>query len=80
MWDPASHPDVKTIADIGRSDASVVVSKDQIFPQWLVAKGLLKKSQLDTSYDGAPARFVGDPSITQQGFANSEPYLSLIHI
>lgn len=74
MWDPASHPDVKTIADIGRSDASVVVSKDQIFPQWLVAKGLLKKSQLDTSYDGAPARFVGDPSITQQGFANSEPY------
>ncbi|WP_055474959.1 hypothetical protein [Gordonia sp. HS-NH1] len=74
MWDPASHPGVKTIADIGRSDASVVVSKDQIFPQWLVAKGLLKQSQLDTSYDGAPARFVGDPSITQQGFANSEPY------
>lgn len=74
MWDPASHPDVTTIADIGRSDASVVVSKDQIFPQWLVAKGLLDQSQLDTSYDGAPARFVGDPSITQQGFANSEPY------
>lgn len=74
MWDPATHPDVKTIADIGRSDASVVVSKDQIFPQWLVAKGLLQQDQLDTSYDGAPARFVGDPSITQQGFANSEPY------
>ncbi len=74
MWDPATHPDVKTIADIGRSDASVVVSKDQIFPQWLVAKGLLQQGQLDTSYDGAPARFVGDPSITQQGFANSEPY------
>ncbi|GAA3717135.1 nitrate ABC transporter substrate-binding protein [Gordonia hankookensis] len=74
MWDPASHPDQKTIADIGRTNASVVVSKDQIFPQWLVAKGLLKQSQLDTSYDGAPARFVGDPTITQQGFANSEPY------
>ncbi|KAF0845343.1 hypothetical protein FNL39_108151 [Nocardia caishijiensis] len=53
---------------------TVVVSKDQIFPQWLVAKGLLKSSQLDTSYDGAPARFVGDPAIAQQGFANSEPY------
>ncbi|WAC53826.1 nitrate ABC transporter substrate-binding protein [Gordonia sp. SL306] len=74
MWDPASHPDQKTIADIGKTNASVVVSKDQIFPQWLVAKGLLKESQLDTSYDGAPARFVGDPTITQQGFANSEPY------
>ena len=38
------------------------------------AKRLLQQGQLDTSYDGAPARFVGDPSITQQGFANSEPY------
>ena len=50
------------------------MSKEQVFPQWLVAKGLLKQSQLDTGYDGAPARFVGDPSIAQQGFVNSEPY------
>jgi hypothetical protein len=74
MWDPETHPEQQTIADIGKTDETVVVSKDQIFPQWLVAKGLLKQSQLDTSYDGAPARFVGDPSIAQQGFANSEPY------
>ncbi|MDZ7912623.1 MAG: ABC transporter substrate-binding protein [Rhodococcus sp. (in: high G+C Gram-positive bacteria)] len=74
MWDPESHPDWTSIADIGRSDATVVVSKEQIFPQWLVQKGLLKSSQLDTGYDGAPARFVGDPQIAQQGFANSEPY------
>nr|WP_296773541.1 ABC transporter substrate-binding protein [Rhodococcus sp. (in: high G+C Gram-positive bacteria)] len=74
MWDPESHPDWTSIADIGASDATVVVSKEQIFPQWLVENGLLKASQLDTGYDGAPARFVGDPEIAQQGFANSEPY------
>lgn len=74
MWDPKAHPDWKSIADIGKSNATVVVSKDQIFPQWLVAKGLLKQSQIDTGYDGAPARFVGESSIAQQGFANSEPY------
>lgn len=74
MWDPASHPDWTSVADIGKSDATVVVSKEQIFPQWLVAKGLLQQSQLDTTYDGAPSRFVGDPTIAQQGFANSEPY------
>ncbi|MDT2007795.1 nitrate ABC transporter substrate-binding protein [Rhodococcus opacus] len=74
MWDPQTHPDWHTVADIGKSDASVVVSKEQLFPQWLVARGLLKESQLDTSYDGAPSRFVGDPAIAQQGFANSEPY------
>lgn len=74
MWDPASHPDWQTVADIGTTDATVVVSKDQIFPQWMVGKGMLQQSQIDTSYDGAPARFVGDPSIAQQGFANSEPH------
>lgn len=74
MWDPQSHPDWTSIEDIGKSDATVVVSKEQIFPQWLVDKGMLKASQLDTGYDGAPARFVGDPEIAQQGFANSEPY------
>lgn len=74
MWDPESHPDWKSVGDVGTGDATVVVSKDQIFPQWMVAKGLLKQSQIDTSYDGAPSRFVGDPVIAQQGFANSEPY------
>lgn len=74
MWDPQSHPEWKSVSDIGKSDATVVVSKDQIFPQWMVGKGLLKQSQIDTSYDGAPSRFVGDPTLAQQGFANSEPY------
>jgi hypothetical protein len=74
MWDPQSHPEWSSVADIGTSDATVVVSKDQIFPQWMVQKGLLKQSQIDTSYDGAPSRFVGDPTVAQQGFANSEPY------
>jgi hypothetical protein len=74
MWDMASHPDWQSVTDIGKTDATVVVSKDQIYPQWMVGKGMLKPSQIDTSYDGAPARFVGDPAIAQQGFANSEPY------
>ncbi|WP_420098125.1 nitrate ABC transporter substrate-binding protein [Corynebacterium sp.] len=74
MWDPETHPDWEGIEDIGGTGTSVVVSQDQVFPRWLVAEGLLDQDQLDTSYDGAPARFVADPSIAQQGFANSEPY------
>jgi hypothetical protein len=38
-----------------------------------VGKGLLKKSQIDASYDGAPSRFVTE-SVFQQGFASNEPY------
>ncbi|MGP5930010.1 nitrate ABC transporter substrate-binding protein [Corynebacterium glyciniphilum] len=74
MWDPETHPDWEGIEDIGGTDTPVVVSQDQVFPRWLVAEGLLDQDQLDTSYDGAPARFVADPTIAQQGFANSEPY------
>jgi hypothetical protein len=75
MWDPSSHPDWRGIADIGASDARVVVSKDRQYPAWLVARGLLKAAQIDRSYNGNPARFVADPSIVLQGIASGEPYV-----
>ncbi|AYF73632.1 nitrate ABC transporter substrate-binding protein [Nocardia yunnanensis] len=75
MWDPATHPDWKGIADIGKSGAPVVVSQGQLYPDWLVDRGLLNAKQIDTSYDNAPSRFVADPSFAQQGFANSEPFV-----
>ncbi|WP_406496935.1 hypothetical protein OHB06_42295 [Streptomyces sp. NBC_01604] len=75
MWDPATHPDWKTIADIGKTKAKIVYVDGSTYASLLVDKGLIKKSQLDGSYDGAPARFVSDPSIAQQGFATAEPYI-----
>jgi len=75
MWDPATHPDWTSIADIGKSDAAVVVPKGALFAQALVAQGVLKASQIDETYDGTPARFVSDPSIAQDGFVTSERYI-----
>ncbi|MFE3192040.1 nitrate ABC transporter substrate-binding protein [Nocardia sp. NPDC059240] len=75
MWDPKTHPDWKGIADIGKAGAPVVVSKGQLYPDWLVDRGLLNAKQIDASYDNSPSRFVADPSSAQQGFASSEPYL-----
>ncbi|MEU5647076.1 substrate-binding domain-containing protein [Streptomyces milbemycinicus] len=75
MWDPATHPGWKTIADIGTSNAKVVYVNGSTYASLLVDKGLIKKSQLDGSYDGAPARFVANPGIAQQGFATAEPYI-----
>jgi hypothetical protein len=74
MWDTASHPEIEGVEDVRASGASVVVSADQIFPSWMVAHDLLDAGQIDTSYDGNPARFVGDPTVVQQGFGNSEPF------
>ncbi|MEV6949063.1 hypothetical protein AB0N07_45590 [Streptomyces sp. NPDC051172] len=75
MWDPATHPGWKSIADIGKSDAKVVYVDGSTYASLLVSKGLIKKTQLDGSYDGAPARFVANPGIAQQGFATAEPYI-----
>lgn len=74
MWDPETYPEWKTLGDIGKSDATVVVNQGNVFGPMLASKGLLKEGQLDNSYDGAPARFVADPSIVQQGYATAEPY------
>jgi hypothetical protein len=75
MWDPKTHPDWKTIADIGKSGVKVVTSEGVTYPGLLVGKGLIKKSQIDSSYDGSPSRFVSDPKIAMQGFATAEPYI-----
>jgi hypothetical protein len=74
MWDPESHPEITGVDDVRASGAPVVVSADQIYPAWMVAHDLLDADQIDTTYDGNPARFVGDPTVVQQGFGNSEPY------
>ncbi|GAB3423935.1 substrate-binding domain-containing protein [Flindersiella endophytica] len=74
MWDPKTYPQAKTIADVTKTGAVVVTAGD-IIPKLLMSKGLIKKPQIDTGYEGTPARFVGDPKILQQGFISAEPYI-----
>jgi hypothetical protein len=74
MWDPKTYPDAKTIADVAKTGAVVVTAGD-IIPALLMSKGMITKRQIDTGYEGTPARFVGDPKILQQGFVSAEPYI-----
>ena len=74
MWDPASHPGLTTLKDVAATGVPFVTSGDLI-PALAVKAGLIQPSQIDTTYEGTPARFVGDPTIIQQGFATSEPYI-----
>jgi hypothetical protein len=75
MWSPDKHPDWQRIADIGRTDATVVYANGASYMDYLVQAGTLKKSQVDGSYDGGPARFVAsDGAIAQQGYATNEPF------
>ena len=76
IWSPQEHPTFNTLVDIGQSDTEVFYTKGLSYMEFLVGSGILKRSQLNGSYDGSPALFLqsnGEGAL--QGFATSEPYL-----
>jgi hypothetical protein len=65
-----------TVADIGKSGATVLAFGRAPYVDVLVGKGLLDKNQVDQSYTGDPSRFVAaDGAIVSQGFVTAEPYI-----
>jgi hypothetical protein len=75
LWDPAKHPEFYTIKDIGKTDTTVVYFGGDTYMEYLVGAGILKRSQLDGSFDGSPSRFVvSKGEIAQSGYATDHPY------
>jgi hypothetical protein len=76
IWDPQTHPEFNTIVDIGQTDTQVLYTEGLSYMEFLVGSGILRRSQLNGSYDGSPALFVqSGGKAALQGFATSEPYL-----
>jgi hypothetical protein len=76
MWDPATYPQFQRIADVGKTDTKVFYFEGDTYMEYLIAAGVLKRSQVDGSYDGKPANFVAaGGKAAQAGFATSEPYI-----
>jgi hypothetical protein len=74
IFDPKTY-DFKSIADIGKSNAKVLYFQGNVYMSYLTGAGILKKSQVDASYDGKPARFVtSGGKVVQQGFVTAEPW------
>lgn len=74
IYDPGSY-DFETIADIGKTDTKVLYFKGNVYMDYLTGAGILKKGQVDSSYDGKPARFVtSGGKVVQQGFITAEPW------
>jgi hypothetical protein len=79
MWDPATYPDVSTIADLATAKDGEGVTiryfESGAYMQYLLSSGQVTEAQLDGSYDGGPAVFIAENgAIAQQGFASAEPY------
>jgi hypothetical protein len=76
QWSPTAHPTWKTIADIGKTSTPVLYFQGASYMDYLIGSGILKKSQVNGSYDGTPTVFVssgGQDAV--QGFATAEPYI-----
>jgi hypothetical protein len=76
MWDPSAHPGFNSIVDIGKTNTKVLYFNGATYMDYLTGSGILKKNQIDGSYDGAPTRFLSEKGkIAQQGFATNEPFI-----
>lgn len=77
IFDPKTHPEFNTLAEIGQTDTKVFYSGNaQAAISYLVGAGLLRPSQVDGSYDGSPAQFVaGQGKVAVQGYATNEVYV-----
>ena len=75
MWDPATYPDVKQIADLKEKGVKVRYFNGAAYMDFFTATGILDKAQTDGTYDGAPASFLAAAGKdAQQGFGTAEPY------
>ena len=76
MWDPATYPEVETIADLKETGARVLYFEGNVYMNYLTGQGILDPAQADGSYDGSPSNFVaGEGKVAQQGFASAEPFI-----
>lgn len=74
MWDRSRHPDWTTLNDIGQTDARVFTF-DSASTDYLTGSGILRKSQLNYSYDGSPSHFMAFPDSAVGGFSTNEPFI-----
>jgi hypothetical protein len=74
-WDPKAHPDWNTISDIGQTNTKVLYFQGLPYMDYLLGAGILRRSQVDASYDGNPSRLVASRGqIAVQGYVTNEPY------
>jgi hypothetical protein len=75
MWDPATYPEVKKIADLKEPGVKVRYFGGAAYMEYFTGTGILDKKQTDDTYDGAPASFLAaGGKDAQQGFGTAEPY------
>ena len=80
-WDAATYPDVNSIADLKKRNVTIMLGRPDIGWKYFVAKGIMKKSQMDLSDMAKPAAFISaNGKLAEAGFATAEPFLYEVEI
>ena len=80
-WDAATYPDVNSISDLKKHDVTIMLGRPDIGWKYFVAKGIMKKSQMDLSDMAKPAAFISaNGKLAEAGFATAEPFLYEVEI
>jgi len=75
-WDPATHPDVDSVADLADAGVPLFTGRPSPFVDWLVATGVVNPDLVDLSDAPKPATFVAaGGAVAEVGFVTAEPYL-----
>ncbi|WP_300683422.1 ABC transporter substrate-binding protein [Nocardioides sp.] len=78
-WDPATYPNVKTIADLKSAGATVLTQGEGQSATWaayFAGSGILDAKQYDDSADNKPATFIAaGGKDAEVGFITAEPYM-----
>ncbi|MBX6389639.1 MAG: hypothetical protein IRZ08_11695 [Frankia sp.] len=76
-WDPQTYPDVKTIADLKNTPASILTNGEQsTWINYLVGTGVIDPNKIDESQSNKPATFVAAGGRDAEvGFITAEPFM-----
>ncbi len=72
MWDSARHPDVHTLADVGNRPMTVYSLLGAVSTLHLVATGVLREGQVDTSGGNSPHLFLTHRDAATTGYVTNE--------
>lgn len=74
IWDPAKYH-FTSIAQVGKSGAHILKAGEDASSDLLTSEGIIKASQWDYTYDGAPGRFVtSGGTLVIDDYATEAPY------
>jgi hypothetical protein len=77
FWDSKENPAWNTMVDVGQTDAPILyASQVQVQMEFLVGSGIIRRSQVKSTYTGDPSQFIkARGKVVSQGFATAEPWL-----